>query len=246
MVPVDGLVNLNLNEGQNPPVFPPRPEQGEQASYAHFRTLLDNQQKTIAQLLSEQKKELFDKVESSKKHNFKQKQLEKQYSVNEDFLKILRRGLSCLEKGQYSRARTYLEELKDDIEEHSEDIIAADFSRHGWLTVSRIRNCGSLPTSVLRQIEKEDDNIDKKRKQFFKVAPRRFGELDKSPYSRDSLRVGSVSVPTRKNPEQLLAEAVKQTRAGTCSHCSDTGHFYRECPAFWQKVAESRKANLKK
>ena len=92
---------------------------------------MNKQQERIASLLSEQKQEFFDKVDNSKKHNFTQKPLEKQHEVNENFLKLCRRALSCLEKSHIAKAKNYLKDLKEDLEEHSEDIITADFSRHG-------------------------------------------------------------------------------------------------------------------
>jgi hypothetical protein len=42
------------------------------------------------------------------------------------------------------------------------------------------------------------------------------------------------------SPEELLYNASRQIRAGTCSHCKKENHFYRECPDFWTKVQESR------
>ena len=46
----------------------------------------------------------------------------------------------------------------------------------------------------------------------------------------------------KKSPEEVMQEAVKQNRAGQCSHSNAEGHFYRECPKFWEKVDETRKA----
>ena len=251
--PAERFGRLNLGEE---PVEGEGPENrqdgdgGRDDPTKFVRKLLDNQQNHIASLLEETKKELFDKVDRTKKHTFRQKHLEKQFEVNESFLKLTSRSLTCVERGHYSKAKKHLRALKEELEEHSEDVIAADFSRYGWLTVSRIRNRGALPTAVLRQIEKEDDNIEKRKRQGgmatqFKRTPRIFGDVDKPP-QRDSLRFARQAMPQKKNPEQLLAEAIKQTRAGQCSHCGAEGHFYRECAAFWQKVHESRQANLKK
>ena len=178
----------------------------------YFARPFRQQQETIAQLLADQKRELFDKVDSSKRHNFRQKALEKQYEVNDNFAKIIRRSVSCLEKGHVSKTVSYLKDLKNDLEEHSQDIIAADFSRHGWLTVSRIRNRGSLPTSILKQIEKEDEQIDKRRKQpIFKV-PKGTGKVDESSF-RNPVRTNRFQPGQKKSPEQLLNEAIKQSRA---------------------------------
>ena len=210
-------------------------EQGERRdqeddSYRFFQKLLNQQQERIAGLLADQKQELFDKVDNSKKHNFKQKPLEKQHEVNDKFLKIVRRSISCLEKAHTSKAKTYLKELKEELEEHSEDIIAADISRHGWLTVSRIRDRGSLSSAVIRRIEKEDDNIDKRRKSVVGQTSKRPGVMDKppfrDPFRPDSFRTTRPQPGQKKSPEQLLNEAVRQTRAGLCSHCQQEGHFY--------------------
>ena len=53
-------------------------------------------------------------------------------------------------------------------------VITADISRNGWLTVQRIRNRGSLSTTLLKKIEKEDENIDKTKKNWNTNG--RFGE----------------------------------------------------------------------
>ena len=105
-----------------------------------FRRLLSDQQENISQLLAEQRQELFEKVEKSKTHKFRQRVLEKQYEVNEEFCNISRCVQSALKKGHIEKARAKIEELTEDLEAHGEDIIAADLSRHGWLTVQRLRN----------------------------------------------------------------------------------------------------------
>ena len=210
-----------------------------------FRRLLSDQQESISQLLAEQRQELFEKVEKSKNHKFRQRVLEKQYEVNEEFCNISRCVQSALKKGHIEKAAAKIEELTEDLEAHGEDIIAADLSRHGWLTVQRLRNKSSLSSSLLKQLEKEDEAIDKNKKKAF-IQDGRFGgrsrTMDGGPF-KDSVRtVRSGGAFQKKSPEQLLEEAVKQNRAGQCGHCQEECHFYRECPSFWEKVKESRKA----
>ena len=134
---------------------------------AAVKSLLAQQQEQIASLLSEQKQELLDKVEDQKsKHKFNQRRLEEQFSVSVGHLKIARRISSCLEKGYFEKAKVLSRELEGEIEEHTEDLVAADVSRNGWLTVKRLRNKSVLPTNLLKKIEKEDDSIDIQRKKF--------------------------------------------------------------------------------
>ena len=216
-----------------------------------IKTLLKKHRDTIAELLAEQKQDLYDKVEesSSKKHNFRQKNIEKQWEVNDRFEKIAKRAESALKKGRIEKAKSCIEELVDGLEEHSEDLIGADISRHGWLSVARVRNRTSLPKDFLKELERVDTSLDKTKSN---TQPPKYGKYSgRNPNvdgatQRDSY-VRTNRPPFKKqSPEQLLEEATKQTRAGQCGHCQQEGHFYRECPDFWEKVKESRKANLKK
>ena len=144
------------------------------------------------------------------------------------------------------KAEKVLEDLQEDLELHQEDIIAADLSRNGWLTVSRLRNKSSLPSSLLKQIEKEDDAIDRwKRKSSIGRNggnSSRFRTMDQGTFTNFVRTNRGAKGFQKKSPEELMQEAVRQNRAGQCSHCSQEGHFYRECPSFWQKVHDSRKA----
>jgi hypothetical protein len=49
----------------------------------------------------------------------------------------------------------------------------------------------------------------------------------------------------RLTPEEALYQAGRQVRQGNCSHCKKEYHYYKECPAFWTKVQESRAAKAK-
>ena len=113
--------------------------------------------------------------------------------------------------------------------------------------MQRLRNKCGLPKTLLREIEKADDLIDSGRKKFRQDGRGGFRgkKVDKETYG-DSVRTFRQGGKfQKKSPEQILDEAVRQTRAGECSHCNEEGHFYRECPTFWDKVKESRKANKK-
>ena len=110
-----------------------------------------------------------------------------------------------------------------------------------------------IDTYLLKRIEKEDETLDKNRRIRLRNENVRngwtrsnFRKLDNLDY-RSNVRTTKPggTLQQKRSPEQLLEEAVRQTRAGRCTHCTEEGHFYRECPSFWEKVKESRRANLK-
>ena len=78
----------------------------------------------------------------------------------------MKRAISNIKKGYLDKVRSLLNELQDSIEEQGQDLITADISRHGWLTVSRLKNKGPLTSNLLKRIEKEDKTLDNWRKKF--------------------------------------------------------------------------------
>ena len=255
------LRNLSVNDRGHQPVGEgevadggevDRPGQGDQQDNAEnqkvlLKRMLAQHRDTISVLLAEQREELFDKVSSpSRKHTFKQKSIEKQFEINENFEKLAKRVEKALKSGRIEKAKDFIEKLVDEIEEHSEDLIGADVSRNGWLAVSRVRNRSSLPKNFLKELERVDASIDKSKTPFKQNGRpnERTRQVDGMPYSGNYVRTNRPY--QKKSPEQLLEEASKQSRAGQCGHCQEEGHFYRECPSFWQKVKESRQTHIKK
>ena len=170
------------------------------------------------------------------------------------FIRIAKKLQKALDKQQIHLAKNLAEDLLNDLEEHQEDLIAADLSRNGWLTVARIRNRCSLSENILREIEKADDQIDNRRSKF-RQESRQDGRYSRrtQPVDRETLgnsvktfKPFNSRVPQKKSPEETLQEAAKQTRAGQCSHCHKSGHFFHECAEFWTKVKEVRKAHALK
>ena len=70
--------------------------------------------------------------------------------------------------------------------------------------------------------------------------------MDREVFNQPSVTTKRPPQFQKKSPEQMLENFIKQTRVGTCSHCQKPGHFFKECPGFWQKVQESREAHFSK
>lgn len=207
-----------------------------------FRKLLDEQQNYIAHLLTEHKAEVDEKIDVSKKHTFRQKNLEKQFEITEKIGRLNKKIKREVKTNNIEKALDAIKEQEETIDEHQEDLITADSCKFGWLTVQKLKNTSSLPSAQLRKIEKIEALIERTK------LPTYNGRSFKKPYEVEkgffnkSLR---TTRPTqKKSPEQLLEEATKQTRAGAWGHCQEEGHFYRECPAFWEKVKQSRREHL--
>ena len=105
--------------------------------------------------------------------------------------------------------------------------------------MARLRNRSELPDDLRKKLEKVDKEIWRAKnygpqKKFVKFQ----GQGDGG-----NVRTGR---PQQKlSPEELLYNASRQIRAGTCSHCKKENHFYRECPEFWTEVQKSRGERVK-
>ena len=237
-----GVDNQNASQGEGN--ASQQQKKGENLEY--FKKLLQEQQAQIEELLREQKQEILsEKVDQ--KHSFKNRILGKQHEVNKNFINLAKKIEKFLDKQQIFQAKEITEELLTELETHAEDLIVADSARNGWLTVARLRNKCSLPSDLLKQLEKLDNQIDsRKRKADYDERPRaRTTQMDREAprHNFKSTRPGYKF--QRKSPEEVLEEAVKQTRSGACSHCKEEGHFLRECAGFWTAVQEARKSALK-
>jgi len=119
-------------------------------------------------------------------------------------------------------------------------LVIADTSPNGWLAVARLRNKSELPEDLRKKLERVNKEIWHSRN--YGGAKKKFGKVQ-------TARVGGnvrTGRPQQKlSPEELLFNASRQIRAGTCSHCKKENHFYRKCPEFWSKVQESRAERAK-
>jgi hypothetical protein len=201
--------------------------------------IVESQQEILYKWLQDYKAEVDEKLQV-KARRFSNKQIEKQFQVNSGFKDQAAKILTALHAGEVARAKEVAEALEEQLQEHEEDLIIADTSPHGWLAVARLRRGQELSKSLRKRLEQVDRELSNRRR-FNGGGPRK----KPFPFSRAG-QEPIVRRPEKKlSPEEALFQAGKQLRPGTCSHCQEGLHYYRECPAFWSKVQESRKAKAK-
>jgi hypothetical protein len=199
---------------------------------------VESQQEFILELLSEHKAEIDSKLQS-KQRKFGNKQIEKQYEINENFKEQAEKILAKVKAGENKRAEKLIANLVKDIEEHGEDLVIADTSPFGWLAVAKVRAATELPKNLRKRLEQVDKDLTAQR-------GKNGGARGKfSAVARQGQEPVTRRGDRRLTPEEALYQAGRQVRHGTCSHCKKEYHYYKECPAFWTKVQESRAAKAK-
>ena len=202
--------------------------------FNEMKNLVLNKFQEVSQTITEQKEELEEKVTKSS-IKFAQKPLEKQFDVKRSILSLNLRVQKALKK-DYKKAKKLVREEEELLLEHEEDLLIADSSQHGWLTVSKIRDKKFLNSSLVKKIAQVDSLIEKswngldaqnsgRRQQY--GSSQQYGGWQQ--YGAQ----GSVVMkrPEKKSsPEELLLSVAKTTRAGQCSFCLEPGHWYRKCP----------------
>jgi hypothetical protein len=200
--------------------------------------LVETQQEYLFNLIKEHKAEVEAKLQS-RQRKFQSKQIEKQFEINTGFKEKAEKILVKVQGGEQKQAEDLLGELVQDLERHAEDLVIADTSQYGWLAVAKVRAATELPKALRKRLEQVEKDLSAQKTQ--NAGPRR--NFSKVP--------GTNSEPVtrradkRVTPEEALYAAGKQLRQGTCSHCKKELHYYKECPAFWTKVQESRQAKAK-
>jgi len=203
-----------------------------------FTEIIEGQQNTIINLLTEHRAEIDSKL-VQKQRRFQSKQIEKQYEINSEFREVALRIKSALVENEPRRAETSVDKLLELLERHEEDLLIADVSPHGWLAVAKIRGTKELPKSIRRRLEQVDRELASQKKQYGQTRRRGGG------FHRDGQEPFIRRPDRRYSPEELLHNATRQVRTGTCSHCKKSYHFYKECPLLWSQVQESREAKAK-
>ena len=217
--------------------FTPPRLQEPQTAQVNLEQLLNQQQEYIQDLITTHKEEVGELV-SSKTQSFRSKGIEKQFNYNAKVSTRLSKIKRLLKKKKTSKALDAVRDLVSIVKEHSDDLLVADSSRHGWLTVHQLRGGGALSSDLLKKVEKIDSRLDKSK-------PRQNGQTDrprKGQYFAGGMESQTVQTWRKKQgPEEALLAFSKTRRQGICTHCTQAGHFYRECPDFWKSVNESRK-----
>jgi len=202
------------------------------------KQLVAAQQEYIVGLIAAHKAEIEEKIQA-KARTFSSKAIEKQFSVNAGFKDLAEKVVSALHAGEVQVAKELANELVEDLGKHEEDLIIADSSPHGWLAVAKVRSSTDLPKNLRKRLAQVEKDLDARRPKDGRLQRTtfRFQGKGREPLTRR---------PDRKfSPEELLHQATKQSRTGTCSHCHKGMHFFRECPDLWKKVLESREAAQK-
>ena len=211
---------------------------GQSAEQISLEGLLNKQQEHILDIIREHKEQVDELMPVTR--SFKNKGIEKQFNFNNKLLVRLKKVKKLLKKSKVEKALSSVRDLLKVVEDHAEDLTVADSSRHGWLTVSLLRGESDLPTDLLKKVEKIDNRLDKTRPQRDEYRSRKSGQFAQ----RLERQGGSGGTQTwrQKNqgPEEALVSFSKTKRQGTCSHCTKSGHYYRECPDFWKCVNEGR------
>jgi hypothetical protein len=138
------------------------------------------------------------------------------------------------------KAKELLDLLADNIEEHEQDLIIADSSPHGWLTVSKLCTTKELPKELRRQLAAIERDLAVQKTKRNGGPGKKFGK-----FSQQSGESSSKGPERKYSPEEAMFAAAKQIRTGKCSYCQKNGHFFRECPDFWGKVNQSREVTSK-
>ena len=127
-----------------------------------MKKLLDEQQKKIFELIEDHKKEIDTKL-TSKSTRFQHKNIEKQFDINQEHKRLVEKAIEQLERKEKKKAKKTLRTLLTKIEEQVENLLIADRSSNGWLTVARLRNKDVLPSKILKEVEKIDSEIERSR-----------------------------------------------------------------------------------
>jgi hypothetical protein len=204
-----------------------------------IKQIVEQQQDVILNLLTEHKAEVDGKI-TAKSRRFASRQIDKQFQVNANFKELAQKALVALAASEVVRTKELLTTLVEDLEKHEEDLIIADTSPHGWLAVAKVRSGQELPKTLRKKLAQVEKDLSARRNGGFKKKSNFFSNKNESGSGR---RFNNNNGNRRISPEEAIANAAKQSRPGTCSHCNKNNHFYRECPLFWGKVLQSRETH---
>jgi len=202
-------------------------------SVSQVKALIEEQQANLLDILSSHKEEIDQNLDSKSKI-FKKPGIGKQFNFNSEVLTTLVKCKKDLKKSRFDSCTNKLKETIKKLETQQSDLIVADQSRYGFLTVSMLHGNAAIPKGVAKKVERIENQLDKTL-----PADKKHGGNPKDNKKRDTKSSGRFD-RRKQGPEELLQDLKKRTREGKCGHCGENGHFFRECPSFWQSVCEAR------
>lgn len=205
------------------------------------KRLVEEQQEHILDLLADHKSKIEERIQL-RSRRFGSRQLEKQYQVNLEFKELAGKIATAVERREEGKSLQLVSELVEKLEQHEQDLIIADTSPHGWLAVAKLRSNTDLPKNIRKKLDQVERDLAARRQRQdggFKKKSFQLPNQGREPV------VGRQGATRHLSPEELLFQATRQTRTGTCVHCGKGQHFYKECPDFWSKVIASREAKAK-
>jgi len=205
----------------------------------NIKRMVESQQEFVKDLLADHRNKLEEKIQN-KGRRFGSKQLEKQFQVNWEFKECAQRILDAIQIGDKDKAEEVTTSLIGKLEEHEQDLIIADTSPHGWLAVAKVRSNTDLPKNIRKKLDQVERDLAARRQRHDGGSKKKFFQLQGPSREHHGGRGNR-----RVSPEELLFQATKQLRVGTCVHCGKGQHFFKECPEFWSKVIQSREAKAK-
>jgi hypothetical protein len=193
---------------------------------------MNEQQQSLLEILGHHREDV-DELISTKTKKFRKPSIEKQHLFNSSMLQLLQRIKKEHKKQHFETAYNIIKEAISKLETQQSDLLIADQSKYGFLTVNLLHGNTELPSSIAKKVEKIEARLDKSHSEY---------GSNKKPYKNTEQRTGGrfENQRRRQGPEQLLQQLQKNKREGKCSHCEGSGHFFRECPKFWQEVSDAR------
>jgi hypothetical protein len=204
-----------------------------------IKKIVQSQQEVILELLSEHKAEVEEKLQQ-RTRRFGSRQIEKQFQINSQYRELVSKTQHAITNDDIGKAKELLQLLSDQLEEHEQDLIIADSSPHGWLTVSKLRTTKELPKALRKRLAEVERDLNQQKQRKHGGPGKKFTRFPQQGSEGDHKRADK-----RSTPEEALFTASKQVRTGQCTNCHETGHFFRECPKFWTAVLKSRSAKAK-
>ena len=199
-----------------------------------FQEIISKQQDYITSLISSQKRELEEKIEASS--TFRNKGNQKQYEFNSQILNLVNSSKTFLKDKDGDKALDILRDIVQKLDEQNENIQIADSSKFGWLTVFKLRGKDCISSSVKKKVDKIETSLERHnvRSNYKKSG----NDDSKGKHPKNGVQTERQE---KRGPEETLLWLKTRKRTGICTHCTESGHFWRECPQYWPSVNTARK-----